>query len=338
MRRVSCPIHGIVVEEVPWCSGKNHLTNVYMQFLANWARKLSWLDVARSFNTSWEKVYRSIEYVVNWGLERRDLSNIKSIGVDEIARSKGHKYLTLVYQIDANMTRLLWVGKERTEEVFNTFFDFLGEEASNNIQYICSDMWKPYLKVIRQRCSQALNILDRFHIVSKMNEALDDVRAQEARRLAAKGKDYILSKTRWCLLKRPENLTDKQSVRLKELVACNILTVKAYLLKEAFQQLWTYVSPAWAEKFIDAWCKTVRRTRINPMKKIEKMIRKHKGLILNWFKVRGRLSSGVIEGLNNKAKVTIRKSYGFRNPDVLKMALFHVLGKLPVPQTAHKFY
>jgi transposase len=104
MRRVSCKDHGVIIEAVPWGEGKNHLTCAYMQSLAHWARKLSWLDVAKSFKTSWEKVFRSVERMVEWGLAHRDLTGIKSIGVDEIARAKGHKYLTLVYQIDQEMS------------------------------------------------------------------------------------------------------------------------------------------------------------------------------------------------------------------------------------------
>ena len=93
------------------------------------------------------------------------------------SNSKGHKYLTLVYQIDLGITRLLWVGKERTIESFQGFFTTIGEEITSKIVFICSDMWEPYLKVIREKCSEALHILDRFHIVAKMNKALDEVRA-----------------------------------------------------------------------------------------------------------------------------------------------------------------
>ena len=142
-----------------------------MQFLAHWARKLSWTEVAESFQTSWEKVCDSVEYVVHWGLAHRTLGPIFAIGVDEIQYAKGHTYLTLVYQID-DLTRLLWIGKERTVETFESFFTMIGQELSSQIEFVCSDMWKPYLQVIRARRSHALHVLDRFHIVAKMNEAL----------------------------------------------------------------------------------------------------------------------------------------------------------------------
>jgi transposase len=337
-RRVDCRTCGVVAELLPWAEGKHTLTNAYMQFLANWARKLSWLEVARSFHTSWPKVFHSVQWLVKWGLERRVLGPISAMGVDEIAYNRGHKYLTLVYQIEAGMVRLLWVGKERTVKTFRGFFDMLGKDLCAGIEFICSDMWKPYLRVIRERCPTALHILDRFHIVAKLNKALDEVRAGEARKLVAENHQPLLKHSRWCLLKRPENLTGKQKGRLRELVRCNLRTVRAYLLKEDFQQLWEYESPTWAGKFLDSWCTDTLRSRIKPMKKIAKMVRKHRQLILNWFRAKGQISNGVVEGLNNKAKLTMRKSYGFKSPEILEIALLHALGKLPEPKLAHEFW
>lgn len=111
-------------------------------------------------------------------------------------------------------------------------------------------------------------ILDRFHVVAKMNLVLDDVRAAEARRMAQDGYEPALKKTRWCLLKRPQNLTDKQRVRLRELLRYNLQSVRAYLLKEQFQQFWEYDSPTWAGKFLDQWCTQALRSRIEPIKKL----------------------------------------------------------------------
>ncbi len=151
-------------EEVPWGDGKHQSTKAHMLFLARWARKLSWKETAEAFRTSWDKVCDAVEYVVGWGLEHRTLEPIRAIGVDEIQYAKGHKYLTLVYQIDQGLTRLLWVGKERTIESFQGFFTLIGERLASQIEFVCSDMWQPYLGVIREKCSQALHILDRFHI------------------------------------------------------------------------------------------------------------------------------------------------------------------------------
>jgi len=338
MRRVNCRRCGVVVEEVPWGDGKHQLTRAYMLFLARWARKLSWKETAEAFRTSWEKVCDAVEYVVTWGLEHRTLAPIRAIGVDEMQYAKGHKYLTLVYQIDENLTRLLWVGRERTIESFQGFFTLLGETLASQIQFVCSDMWQPYLNVIREKCSQALHILDRFHIVAQMNKALDEVRADEARQMAREGHEPLLKKTRWCVLKRKDNLTPQQRFRLRDLLRYNLRTVRAYLLKEDFQQFWKYNSPTWAGMFLDFWCGQTMRSRIEPMKKIARMLRAHRPLLLNYFKAKKEFSSGVVEGLNNKAKVTMRKSYGFRTFRILELALYHSLGKLPEPELTHEFF
>jgi transposase len=119
---------------------------------------------------------------------------------------------------------LLWVGKERTIESFRGFFTTIGEEITSRIVFICSDMWEPYLKVIRENCSEALHILDRFHIVAKMNKALDEVRAGESRRMASEGRTPLLKKSRWLLLKREENLKEEQRFRLRDLLRYNLKT------------------------------------------------------------------------------------------------------------------
>jgi transposase len=339
-RRLQCDACGIHVEHLPWALGKRPLTQSFAWFLASWAKLLSWQETSRTFKTSWECVFRSVEMAVEWGRKRMDLTGITGLGCDEVYWKKG-KFLTLVYQINEGCKRLLFVSEDRTETSLRKFFLWFGKERSDLIEFICSDMWKPYLNVIAERAKNALNILDRYHIVSKMNKALDDVRAKETRALTArakaKGSEVVLKHSRWCLLKRPENLTDHQAIKLKELLACNLRTIRAYLLKEEFQLFWEYVSPGWAEKFMDQWCKKAMRSCIEPMKKIACMLREHKPLIMNWFEVRGQLSLGAVEGLNNKLKASIRKSYGFRTAKAIKIMLYHKLGALPEPDLAHRF-
>ncbi|WP_316157522.1 ISL3 family transposase [Cupriavidus sp. BIC8F] len=338
MRRVDCRDCGVKVEALPWANGKHTLTRAYMLFLAQWARKLSWKETAQSFRTSWEKVFNAVEWVVEWGLAQRELGTIRAFVVDEIQYGRGHKYLTLVYQIEAGCTRLLWVGQERTKASFAKFFAMIGKEVCEKVEFVCSDMWKPYLEMIALHCPNALNILDRFHIVAKMNKAIDEVRAEESRRMSRDGYEPVLKKSRWCLLKRPENFTDKQRLRMRDLLQYNLRTVRAWLLKEQFQQLWEYISPDWAGKFLDQWCTQVMRSRIEPMKKFARTVRAHRELILNYFRARKQFSSGVVEGLNNKAKVTMRKSYGFRTFRATEIALYHALGKLPEPTSTHTFF
>lgn len=338
MRRVNCPRCGVKVEQVPWCDGKNQLTTTYRCFLAGWAKRLSWKGVADAFGTTWQNVFRSVKHAVSWGLKHRKLDAIESIGVDEVQWQKGHKYLTLVYQIDDGSKRLLWIGKDRTTKSFLGFFAMLGQERSSRLKFVCSDMWKPYLKVIAKKAGHAIHVLDRFHIMQKMNKAIDEVRASEARQMKADGYEEVLKHSRWCLLKRLENRTDKQTVKLAELLKYNLRSVRAHLLREDFQQFWEYKSPTWAGKFLDQWCTRTMRSKLEPMKKVARTLRNHRELILNWFRAKGALSSGVVEGFNNKVKLTTRKSYGFRTYEAIEISLYHNLGALPEPEFTHRFW
>jgi len=337
MRRVDCLSCGVRVECVPWAEGKNHLTTTYAWFLARWAKRMSWKEVAEAFRTTWDSVFRSVEMAVLWGRERMDLEGIKAIGIDEVQWQRGHKYLTLAYQIDAHRKRLLWIGRERKVKTLMSFFRWLGRERTAAIQFVCSDMWRPYLKVIAKKAGQAIHVLDRFHVMSHFNKAIDKVRASEARALKAKGHKPILKRSRWLLLKRPENLTQEQEVGLALILRHNLRSVRSYLLREDFQGFWDYVSPSWAGKFLDRWCTRALRSRIDPIKKVARMLRKHRALLLNWFRAKGQISAGAVEGLNLKVKLTTRKAFGFRTYRAIEIALYHTLGALPEPLTTHRF-
>lgn len=337
-RRGDCSRCGIKVERLPWSKGKSHLTTSYAWFLAGWAKRLTWKDTAEAFHASWDTVVRAVRMAVDWGLTNRNLNGISAIGIDEISwKKKGVKFVTVVYQIDRGSKRLLWMGKERTARTLSHFFDWLGEDRCQRLRFVCSDMWRPYLKIIAERAIQAVNVLDRFHIAGHMGKAIDEIRAQEAKSLNEQGEKPVLTNSRWCLLKRPVNLTDKQVDKLADLLRCNLKTVRAYILKEDFQRFWEYSIPGWAGRFLDDWCKRTMRSRLRPMKKVARMLRNHRGLLLNWFRVKGEIALGSVEGFNNKAKVVTKRAYGFRSYDLLELALYHSLGDLPTPKFTHKF-
>jgi transposase len=337
MRRVQCPKCGVKVERVPWAEGKNRLTIAYQWFLAGWAKRMSWKEVATSFHVSWDHVYDSVKHAVSWGLAHRSLEGIRSIGIDEVQWKRGHKYQTLVYQIDEGQKRLLWLGPDRTAKTLLRFFRFLGKERSGQLQFICSDMWQAYLKVIAKKASQAIHVLDRFHVMQKMNRAIDKVRAAEVKQLKADGYEPILKGCRWLLLKRPENQSEKQLARLSHILQYNLKSIRSHLMREDFQRFWEYRYPVWAGRFLDGWCARAMRSRIEPMKAMARTLRSKRELILNWFRADGALSAGVVEGFNNKLKLTTRKSYGFRTQKAYETTLYHNLGDLPVPKFTHTF-
>ena len=172
-----------------------------------------------------------------------------------------------------------------------------------------------------------------------MNQAVDQVRRAESTRLRANSKEAAkkLKSMRWPLLRRASRVRGRARQKLKALLASKLATARAWELKEAFSHFWTYKSVTWAEGFLDYWCQRAMRCRLEPMKKVARMLRTHEPLILNWFRAKGEISSGAVEGLNNKIRVVTRRSYGFRTFKAMEIALYHNLGRLPEPESPHRF-
>ena len=337
LRRVNCPDCGVTAERVPWARGKCRLTTSYRWFLARWAKRLSWQEVASIFHTTWRNVFESVKHAVFWGLLHQDLDHIEAIGVDEIQWQRGHHYLTVVYQIEEGMKRLLWVAEGRTEQSLRGFFQSLTAAGRRSIRFVCSDMCQAYLNVVAEQAGHAIHVLDRFHIMKNMNEAIDKVRREEAARLKRDGYEPVLKHSRWCLLKRRENLTDKQTVKLTELLKYNLQSVRSHLLAGGLPAILgihqpgmggeisgpvVYAHHAEQDRADEGGCSQSAGTSALDPQLVPR---------------RGMISAGSVEGLNNKAKVTTRKSYGFRVYKVIEIALYHALGKLPEPKFTPEF-
>jgi transposase len=336
-RRVECRRCGVRVERLPWASGKLHLCDALRVFLAQWARLLSWQEVAKRFDVRWNDVYASVKSMVRYGLRHRDLSGIRAMGVDEVSVAKG-KLWTVVYQIDEGSRRLLWIGKDRKAATLEMIFSRLGRVRCAAVQFICSDMWRGYLGVIARRLPQALHILDRFHIRKNLGEAIDQIRRAESHAMTHAGLAPLLKRLRWTLLKHRRNWTAGERGRMRELLNCGLRSLRAFLLVESFEHFWTYNSPVWADKFLTGWCQRVARSRLAPLKRVAESLAKHRALLLNYFIARKEYSSGVVEGLNNKLKLTLKRSYGFRTDLARKVALYHTLAHLPDPKLTHPFF
>lgn len=175
-------------------------------------------------------------------------------------------HITLIYQIDAGCRRLLWVGERRTEACLRAGIGHL-DAALQEVKYVCSDMWRPYLKVIASLLPQALNILDKFHIVARLNAAVDSVRRAEVTRLGGSKESAAgsrLKKMRWNLLRAGRRVRGKARVRLKALIRAKGATARAWMLKESFEYFWSYRSLGWAMSFLDAWVGRALRSPAQP--------------------------------------------------------------------------
>lgn len=342
-RRVHCPAPGVVVEFIPGSTGQRPVTIAMMCFLSRWARRRSWRETAQVLGTSWECVYRSVEWFVAWGLAHRKLENVHSIGGDEIhwGRSKGaDSFLTVIYQIDGHCRRRLWVGQRRTQATLRWGLATLGDEVVGGLRFVCRDRWRPYLNVIAEKAGQALPGLDRFHLTLHLNQAGDQVRRAERVRLraSASGQADRLKNMRWKLRRCGSRVRGKARRQLNDLTASKLATARAWILKETFQPFGRYRSTTWAGYFLSVWTERALRRRLEPMKKVARRLRSHEDRRLNWFKAKGEISRGAVEGLNNKIRVVTRRSYGFRTDKAMKIALDHNLGRLPEPnEFTHRF-
>ena len=225
---------------------------------------------------------------VEWGRAHQDLSGIQAIGIDEISPS-ARPPLPDAGLPDRYPLQAVALGGPRSQgqdiaEVFPLVRPGTQHGAEVRLQRYVEALSESDRK---KKAGQAVHVLDRFHIMAHFGKALDEVRAGETRALKEKGYEPVLSKSRWLLLKRPENLTDKQESRLADLLQYNLKSVRAYLLKEEFQFFWSYVSPYWASRFLDQWCIKTMRSKIEPMKRVARILRKHRPLLLMAYRGQG---------------------------------------------------
>jgi transposase len=337
-RRAECPRCGVHAERAPWAAGKSPVTVAYAWFLAGWAKRLPWAKVAGVFGCGWGQVCGAVRHAVEWGLAHRDISGVSALGVDEVYFGPRSRYRTLVYDLGSAKARLLAVAEGHGEKAVAGIFKAFGADWCANIRYVCSDMWRAYLKGARRWLPNALHILDRFHIEKLLNEAVDRVRRAEAGELAGRGV-AILKNMRYAFLKRPENLTDKQRDALQGVLhRRRMKTVRAYGWKEAFRPFWQYGSAFHAGKYLRKWTRGALKSRLAPVMRFARTMRANEGLILNWFRAKKRFSSAAVEAMNRGAGLVSNLARGFRNPEIMEIALFHALGDLPTPQEfTHRF-
>lgn len=330
--RVSCPHCGIVVEKIPWAAGKSPLTLPLIIVLATWARLLAVDVVARHFGVHWNTVHAAVKTAVEYGMAQRDKGVVLHIGIDEISRRKGHIYHTQVYDLDRKV--LLFSAEGRAEDTLRRFFDEYGVENLQQVTAVCCDMWQPYATVLAERLPHAVLVFDKFHVVKQLIAAVDEVRRDEAAAHRQQGVT-LLKHTRYLLLKNPDKLTDKQQRKLSFLMRLNLDVSKAYVLKEEFRQLWDCDTPEVARRFLHQWYRKAGYSRLKPMQRFVKMLKRHEVDLFNWFD--HKINNGIAEALNNSAKAISRRSRGFRTEETFSTLLMHCMGGLQLPQTVHTF-
>jgi transposase len=322
--RVSCPEHGVRQVALPWAQAGSRFTNLFEALAIDVLLAANVKKAAAILRITWDEAWQLMKRAVIRGRAAKGSTMPGKIGVDEKAIAKGHRYMTLV--CDLEEATVEYVGEERKQASLAAYFDAFPEECRESVDAISLDMWPPYINACRDKVPGADDkmVFDRFHIMRHVVEAVDKVRKQEHKALLKAGDD-TLSKSKYLWLTNPENMTDKARERFAELKTAELKTGRAWALKEALRELWSYKSATWAT-FWKRWYFWATHSRLAPMIEAAKLIARHLPNVLTYFT--HRITNAVAEGLNSKIATVQKRACGYRNPDHFKIAVYFHCGGL----------
>jgi len=323
--RVECPKHGVRQIEVPWAEPGSGFTALMEALVIDWLKEASIAAVARLMSLSWDQVDGVLQRAVDRGLARREPLELERIGIDETSFQKRHEYVTIV--TDQESGNVVYVADDRKQESLQGFFDELEPADLLRIQSVCMDMWAPYIAVVEENLHRAESKIcfDKFHVAKHLGDAVDKVRRQEQREQLEEG-DRSLVGTRYAWLSNPEHM-DERSTGLLERIKHRVLrTARAWALKEHAMCLWHYASRTWARKAWLAWISWAMRSRLEPVKRVARMIRDHLEGILNAIVLKA--TNAPSESTNAKVQRIKRMACGFRNRSRFRNAIYFHLGGL----------
>jgi len=319
MHRVACADCGVKNEKLAFLSDNTKYTLRFAMQIGGLCRAMTITDVARRMHLDWHTVKELDKIYMREQLKRAGPPAPNVIGVDEISIKKRHVYRIVVSDLDTK--RAIWFGGEgRGEKDMNMFYAFLGKETADNIRLAVMDMWKPFRKSTQAHVPQAAILFDKFHVLRHLGEALDKIRKAEYGRITGPQRKFIKGQ-KYVLLSHKENLTAEGRQSLQLLLKANKRLNTAYILRESFDQLWTYTSEAWARKFFDNWKAQLRWQRLKPYEAFARMIENHWDGIAAYCKPENKVALGFVEGLNNKIRVIQRRAYGLRDEEYLKLKI-----------------
>jgi transposase len=322
IRRVRCPwCRAVKTERLDWLANNPFYTKRFAFFVGRRCRDCAIKAVAEDLFLDWHTVKELDKQYMAEQLRRASQPNPRAIGIDEISVGRGHSYRIVVS--DLIRGRAIWFGgQDRSEASMDQFFAWLGPEKSSKIRLAVMDMWKAFRNSTLKagHAPQALIIYDKFHVLRHLQDALDQVRKSEYSRLTGPGRRFIKGQ-KYALLSRWHNLTCSRKKALKLLFNANKRLHTAYLLKESFEQLWSYEQPGWARRFFDNWRASLKWQRLKPYEKFAAMIEKHWDGIVAYCHTDNKVSLGFVEGLNNKIRVLQRRAYGLRDEEYLRLKI-----------------
>ena len=330
VRRVDCPKCGVRTERVSWASPRSGFTYAFEDLVGWLTRRMDKTSITTLVGIAWRTVGAILTRVVDRHLEPFELAKLKAISIDELSYRKGHRYVTLVTDLESG--RVVWSGEGRSKETLAKFFAWAGPEVCARIQHAAIDMCAAYESAIRAHLPDAELVFDRFHVQRLVSDALDETRREEWRRARQEGDGSHVKNLRYALLKNPWNLTSRQNASLAELQVKNKRLYRAYLLKESFVDIYrSLAEPEVAKRRFGRWLAWAKRSRITAFEKVARTIQKQLPGILAYFRTGYTTSKS--EGVNTKARLATRVAYGFHSVDaVLAMIDLHCAGvHVPLP-------
>ncbi len=304
-------------EKLDWLSDNSFYTKRFAFHVGRRCRISTIKDVANELHLDWKTVKELDKQYMREQLRRIGKANPKVIGIDEISIRKGHNYRIVVSDLEKH--KPIWFGgKDRSEKSMDEFYKFIGTKVSKKIRLAVMDMWKAFEKSAKKNAPQAAILYDKFHVMTHLGKALDQIRKQEYFRLSGKDRKYIKGQ-KYILLSNRKNLTLNGRASLRALLAANKRLNTAYVLKESFGQLWDYQTEGWARRFFDIWKNSLKWQKLAPYKKFTELIERHWDGIAAYSKPENKVSLGFVEGLNNKIRVLQRRAYGLRDEEYLRL-------------------
>lgn len=322
--RAECPEHGVKTINIPWAGPNSRFTLLFERLAIDvMIAAKSIKEAAGLLGLSWDQVHHIQTRAVERGLGRRELDEIKKVGIDEKSFLKGHKYASLMVDIDG--ARILDVVEGRTLESANSLWQKLPEEVRSGVDAVAMDMWDAFITSTKTHVPQADIVHDKFHISKYLNEAVDKVRRTEHKKLM-KDDDETLKGAKYLFLKSLANMSDSEKEKFKALRMDKLKSGRAWSIKEMFSEFWAYSYQASAEKFFQRWYWWATHSRLKPMADVAKLMKRHLPNILTYL--RHLITNAMMEGFNSKIQSIKANARGYRNFTNYRTAILFYCGKL----------
>lgn len=323
--RVKCRVHGVTQVEVPWAEDMTRFTTKFESVVIDWLLEASISAVCRRLGLSWDQAAGIQQRAVERGLNRRAELAPTGIGVDETSFKKRHDYITVVNDLDKGT--VLWVGNDRKKETVNEFYESLPDGVIESVDRVAMDMWPAFISATKTHVPDAENkiVFDKFHVAQYLNKAVDQIRRKENKSLTAEG-DTRLNKTRFVWLTSPQNRSEKQNQQFNQLKNSGLKVARGWAIKQLAMSLFGYKKRGWAERMWNKWYSWAIRSRLEPIKKVALMIKKHWYGIIN--AATSPTTNAAAESINSRIQTIKKLGCGYRNKQRFKNAIYFHLGGL----------